>query len=242
MNEQNLTITIKLNKQPESYNQVYAEVTLSCSVPDETTEVLRNVIAEKIAMVEEQVRGAIDRDFETGHIKPAMYSTEPRGYIVECSDENIAVLVNYGDKLPGKWRNLYKNHEKHRLAYLRNLLLFNYSEYTAIDCTDRDFSKLPPINGFSTSICKDLKMLVLHLSKDDGKLPQQRGLYWSYSGLGCLTCTEPTAIAKAKAQADEKGYIFYDCIDGDFSKLLIPEPKPEPEPEPEIDEDDEDEE
>lgn len=224
-----MLIDLAISRQPRQYNSIRAGVTLPVFVtPDDDVHVLlaRHLAAVKAALEEE-----VDAEFES-YEEPAVYSQEPRYMLLAVDKEKLVVIVPQAklEALPGAWANVRVRCEKHRLSYVRALAGREWGHYRLVDCSDGDFSKLPPVDHFEWHHNQDLKMYVL--VRDDVEIPDHNRYPGWWRGNLTLALHE-TIAAELAAKAAAEGASFFDCADGDFSKLPAP-----PAPKPAEDEDD----
>lgn len=229
-----MVIEFGVTRQPQSYQSVRCGVTMPVFVypGDPVEEMLRAKMVEaKLA-----VRSQVDDEYEQGYEQPAVYSREQRFAAMVVRDEKLVVLLPHKAKesLTEGWRTCRTEFTEHRLSFVVRKVNEEYPHYVVIDCTDGDFSKLPPLESFevwrySTRV-RDTTPQMWVLVKDGAIPPAKEEYpgYWNMTSYFRLYDEDFVAELAAKAKKDKS--LFFDCASGDFSQVPQP-PVVEPEPE-----------
>ena len=232
-----MLIDITISRQPRQYNSVRVGVTLPVFVtPDDDVHVL---LARHLAAAKETLENEVDNEFES-YEEPAVYSQEPRYMLLVLVREKLAVIVPQMpvEALPGAWAGARVRCEKHRLSYVRMQAKSEWGHYHLVDCSDGDFTRLPLVDNFTWHHNQDLKMYIL--VRDEIEVPNL-GRYPGWWRGNTALALPLTIAAELRAKALAEGATFFDCTDGDFSKLPPPPKAPEIEADDPYDEDPDDE-
>lgn len=236
-----MMIEFGVTRQPEAYQSVRCGVTLPVFV--QLGDDVHTLLRYHLEVAKETVRAQVDNEFEQGHGAPAVYSAEPRFKLMLAREAKVMIVIpmEQEDKLPEGWeRELSKEYRKHRLGYILQQSVRDYPDFTLVDCSDGDLSKLPPLEVLTLWTYRpdgrsegDKKMFVL--VRPGAKLEGKVYPGWWSSGTH-LREYGAALVSEIEAKAAKAESLFFDCTDGDFSRLPTPPVVQEPEP----DEDDQD--
>jgi hypothetical protein len=217
-----MLIDIGMTRQPRQYQSVRVAVTLPVFVTQ--TDDVHALLAEHLAKAKRELEEQIDQEFEN-YDEPAPYSKEPRFMLLLAADDKLSAIVPEMPQkdLPAGWDRATVDCKKHRLSYVRRQTA-EWPNFQLADCSDGDLSKLPVLQHFELHRNKELGYAVLVLA--EAKFPERDkypGWWSSYYYLRLPQAFTAELIAKATAD----GTYFFDCTDGDFTKLPPP-PAPKP--------------
>lgn len=230
-----MTIEFGLTRQPESYENVRVNIKIPVFVTPGDN--LSDLLAEQLYIVKATARAQVDDEFERGHGRPAPYSCEPRFTALVAKEARVLVIVpdEQMDDLPEAWRsNCHKEYRGHRLGFILERCGRDYRNYTLVDCTDEDWSKLPNLEQLvlwkyrPDSRVQESKFWVL--GKREMEIPSKNEYFgwWNYEEYFRLN--DGALRRELIAAAAKAGAALFDCTDGAFE--ILPQPvQPEPEEE-----------
>lgn len=203
------------------YNNVRPEIILTAELAEDDD--LDVVLAKLRAQARQEVEEEIDRSLEAQGSPPEFYNGPCFDALRVDKEKYIAIVPhNIQGELPGEWGQIYSPWTKRRLETLKNLCAKKYSSHTIVDFSHGDFSELPEVGGFrihivdNSSRTNDRYILLLndHISPE---LPDSWSGWWVNRETHYRF--EQSLVDELTIRAEEKNFVFINCLDGDLSKI-----------------------